>query len=328
MAHHAFCGISRQHLGELIEGLAPHWEARCESGRDERRGGARKREDGAAPEHELVFTDRLLATLVHLRTGLRHPALGVIYEVDSSTIGRAISEVRPLPAARGFAVPNRPGIRLRTLEDVFSRGVLPRGGPGRDLRDQCPPGRRTPRHRLHPEQMGRRAAGPRGPTARTPGHRLPDGPDRRGQHHRRLPAGRLPVAPDQELRATGLGTARPPTAHRPAAGGLRQPRAGAALPAGGPPHVPPVPPRRRGLRGRARGDQEGLATRWRRFRATSGSPPWNGQRRPAPRTRSPQPSRCSRKARWNWARTRMRTRRPHGRCGASVWSSRPSTSRP
>ncbi|MFV2117134.1 transposase family protein [Streptomyces sp. Act-28] len=59
-------------------------------------------------------------TLVHLRTGLTHEALGVIHEAGSSTIGRAIGEIRPLLAARGFAVPDRPGIRLRTLDDVFA----------------------------------------------------------------------------------------------------------------------------------------------------------------------------------------------------------------
>jgi hypothetical protein len=60
-------------------------------------------------------------TLVHLRTGLTYEALGVIYEVGSSTIRRAICEVasaarrarvrRPAPA---------PGVRLRTLDDVFA----------------------------------------------------------------------------------------------------------------------------------------------------------------------------------------------------------------
>lgn len=120
MSHPAFCGLSRQHLGELAAELAPRWEARCESGRRERREGGRQREAGAGPKYELVFTDRLLATLVHLRTGLTHEALGVMYEVGSSTIGRAIREIRPLLAARGFAVPDRPGIRLRTLEDVFA----------------------------------------------------------------------------------------------------------------------------------------------------------------------------------------------------------------
>ncbi|WP_406423477.1 transposase family protein [Streptomyces sp. NBC_01589] len=39
----------------------------------------------AGPKYELVFIDRLLVTLVHLRTGLTHEALGVLYEVGSST---------------------------------------------------------------------------------------------------------------------------------------------------------------------------------------------------------------------------------------------------
>ncbi|WP_327271980.1 transposase family protein [Streptomyces sp. NBC_01224] len=61
-----------------------------------------------------------MITLAYLRTGLPQDALAVIYDVGSSTIGRAIGEVRPLLAARGFAVPDRPGLRLRTLEDVFA----------------------------------------------------------------------------------------------------------------------------------------------------------------------------------------------------------------
>jgi hypothetical protein len=47
--------------------------------------------------------------------------------VGRSTVTRAIGEIRPLLAARGFAVPGEPGIRLRTLADVFAyaaaRGV-------------------------------------------------------------------------------------------------------------------------------------------------------------------------------------------------------------
>jgi hypothetical protein len=47
--------------------------------------------------------------------------------VGRSTVSRAIGEVRPLLAARGFAVPGEPGIRLHTLADVFAyaaaRGV-------------------------------------------------------------------------------------------------------------------------------------------------------------------------------------------------------------
>lgn len=120
MSHPAFCGVSLQHLGDLIEELAPRWQAQCESGRHERRRTARRRSAGAGPKYELVFVDRVLATLVHLRTGLTHQALAVLYDVSSSTIGRAITEIRPLLATRGFAVPDRPGVRLHTLDDVFA----------------------------------------------------------------------------------------------------------------------------------------------------------------------------------------------------------------
>ena len=67
-----------------------------------------------------MFTDRLLVTLVHLRLGLPHAALAQLYGVDRSTVSGAIREVRPLLAARGLAVPDRPGLRIRTLEDLFA----------------------------------------------------------------------------------------------------------------------------------------------------------------------------------------------------------------
>ncbi|MDT0456441.1 transposase family protein [Streptomyces sp. DSM 41527] len=120
LSHPAFTGISRAHLGGLIEELADPWIAWCESALHERRGGKRKQQPGAGPKHDLVFTDRVLVTLVHLRTQLPHAALAELYSLERSTITRAISEIRPLLAARGFAVPDRPGLRLRTLADVFA----------------------------------------------------------------------------------------------------------------------------------------------------------------------------------------------------------------
>ena len=42
------------------------------------------------------------------------------YHMGSSTIGRAIGEIRPLLAERGFAVTEFPELRLRTLEYVFA----------------------------------------------------------------------------------------------------------------------------------------------------------------------------------------------------------------
>lgn len=100
--------------------LAPKWQAARESSLRERRGGDRRRAPGAGPKQRLAFTDRLLVTLVHLRLGLPHAALAELYSVDRSTVSGAIREVRPLLAACGFAVSDRPGLRLRPLEDLFA----------------------------------------------------------------------------------------------------------------------------------------------------------------------------------------------------------------
>jgi hypothetical protein len=62
----------------------------------------------------------VIVTLVILRFQLPHAALAVCYGVHRSTITRAAGEIRPLLAARGFAVPGQPGLRLRTLADVFA----------------------------------------------------------------------------------------------------------------------------------------------------------------------------------------------------------------
>lgn len=83
------------------------------------RGGARKRAEGGGTRHQLVFVDRLVATLIHLRHDLPHAVLGLLFGVDRSTITRAIAEVRTLLAERGW-VPDHPGLRLRTLTDVFA----------------------------------------------------------------------------------------------------------------------------------------------------------------------------------------------------------------
>ncbi|MEU8952115.1 transposase family protein [Streptomyces sp. NPDC048489] len=73
---------------------------------------------GGGAKHQLVFVDRLLATLVHLRHGATHDVLACWFSVDRSTITRAIGEVRPLLAERGCTV--RPDVRLRTLGEVVT----------------------------------------------------------------------------------------------------------------------------------------------------------------------------------------------------------------
>ncbi|MES9512101.1 transposase family protein [Streptomyces sp. NPDC000609] len=119
-AHRLFTGISRQHLACLVDELSAPWQAGLEGRRHAARGGARKRAAGAGARHQLVFVDRLVATLIHLRHDLPHSVLGLLSSVDRSTITRAIAEIRTLLAERGYAVPDRPGLRLRTLTDAFA----------------------------------------------------------------------------------------------------------------------------------------------------------------------------------------------------------------
>lgn len=121
MSHRIFTGIDRRRLAKLIAELAGSWTAACESRLRLRRGGRdRLRAAGAGPDHELVFTDRVIVTLVVLRFQLPHAALAQLYGVHRATVTRAVHEVRPLLAARGFAVPGSPDVRLRTLADLFA----------------------------------------------------------------------------------------------------------------------------------------------------------------------------------------------------------------
>jgi len=120
LSHRICTGISRCRLGKLIEELAPAWLAQQESRLRERRGRDRMRAEGAGPGHDLPFADRVIVTLVILRFQLPHAALAAFYGVHRSTITRAVGEIRPLLAGRGFAVPGGPGLRLTTLADVFA----------------------------------------------------------------------------------------------------------------------------------------------------------------------------------------------------------------
>lgn len=61
-----------------------------------------------------------MLTLIHLRHDLPHAVLGLPFGMDRSTVTRAVGRIRTLLAERGRAVPDRPGIPLRTVEDVFA----------------------------------------------------------------------------------------------------------------------------------------------------------------------------------------------------------------
>jgi hypothetical protein len=102
-------------LTELVAELGPRWQARQDARLADR---PRQRAAGAGARYRLVFLDRLLATLVHLRHGVTHDVLACWFGASRSTITRAVSEVRPLLAERGCTVTG--GIRLRTLADVVA----------------------------------------------------------------------------------------------------------------------------------------------------------------------------------------------------------------
>ena len=119
MSKRIFTGLKSRRLGKLIADLADAWKAAGEARLRERRGHDRMRAPGAGPDHDLPFTDRVIVTLVYLRFQIPQAALAALYGVDRSTVTRAVREIRPLLAARGFAVPGQPGLRLRTLADVF-----------------------------------------------------------------------------------------------------------------------------------------------------------------------------------------------------------------
>ena len=126
--------------------LAGPWMARRESDLRRRRGADRCRADGAGRRYELVFTDRVLVTLAVLRLQILHAALAQMYGVHRCTVTRAVREVRPLLAGRGYATPQ--GRRLCTLADVFAyaaaHGVTLRLD-GSEIQVRRPPARRPGR---------------------------------------------------------------------------------------------------------------------------------------------------------------------------------------
>lgn len=107
-------GLSAAVIAELVAEVGPLWHERHQARLASR---PRKRAVGAGAKHRLVFVDRLLATLVHLRHGVTHDVLACWFGVDRSTVTRAIGEVRPLLAERGCTI--SPDVRLRTLAEVI-----------------------------------------------------------------------------------------------------------------------------------------------------------------------------------------------------------------
>ena len=161
--------------------LAGPWQARRESDLRARRGRDRLRAAGAGRGQDLAFTDRVLVTLAVLRLQIPHAALAVMYGVHRSTVTRAVRQVRPLLAGRGYATPAGP--RLHTLADVFAyaaaRGIRLRAD-GSEIQVRRP-------------KAGRRAAGVRIRQEEAEHHQVHQDQRRTGPHpgRRDIPPGRM-----------------------------------------------------------------------------------------------------------------------------------------
>jgi hypothetical protein len=74
-------GLSADVIAELVAERGPLWHERHQARLVSR---PRKRAAGAGAKHQLVFVDRLLATLVHLRHGATHDVLACWFGVSRS----------------------------------------------------------------------------------------------------------------------------------------------------------------------------------------------------------------------------------------------------
>ncbi|MEU6682827.1 hypothetical protein [Streptomyces sp. NPDC046832] len=93
-------------IADLVAALGPLWHERHQAKLASR---LRKRAVGAGAKHRLVFVDRLLATLVHLRHSTTHDVL-------------ACCPRRPRPFGRARTA--APGDRLVTVAD-YSEPIAP-----------------------------------------------------------------------------------------------------------------------------------------------------------------------------------------------------------
>jgi biotin operon repressor len=117
LAHPALTGLTRPALSELAAGLSTAWAMHREASLNQRRGGGRRRAPGAGARPRLDLTDRILATLLHLRLRLPQPEIARLLGVDRTTISRTIRVTRQLLHQHGTTI-EPATVRLYTLADL------------------------------------------------------------------------------------------------------------------------------------------------------------------------------------------------------------------
>ncbi|WP_432171970.1 ISAzo13-like element transposase-related protein, partial [Streptomyces sp. 1222.5] len=110
-------GMPEPALDELINQLAVYLDELLEHRRLQQRGGERIRARGAGAKDKLTTADRVLATVLYLRKLGTRDLLAQLFEVNSSTLTRAVHQVQPLLAEHGYTIPPSTA-RFRTPADV------------------------------------------------------------------------------------------------------------------------------------------------------------------------------------------------------------------
>ncbi len=104
-------------LDELVDQLSQKLDELRERRRSQQRGGDRIRARGAGAKDKLTTADRVLATVLYLRKLGTRDLIAQLLSVNGSTITRAVHQIQPLLADRGYTV--RPSTaRFRTPADV------------------------------------------------------------------------------------------------------------------------------------------------------------------------------------------------------------------
>ena len=96
-------GITPAAFDRLLGDLEPRYR-QAEARRKDRAG--RQRKPGAGRKHVLPLADRLLMLLMYYRTYATHAALGFLFGLDDSAVGRNINPLQPLLAGI-FRIPER-----------------------------------------------------------------------------------------------------------------------------------------------------------------------------------------------------------------------------
>jgi hypothetical protein len=100
-------GVPEPALDELVDQLTSELDGLREQGRLQQRGGERIRARGVGAKDKLTTADRVLATVLYLRKLGTRDLLAQLFGVNGSTLTRAVHQVQPLLAERGYTIPPR-----------------------------------------------------------------------------------------------------------------------------------------------------------------------------------------------------------------------------